>query len=502
MMTRSSGVLMPITALPSPYGIGTLGKGAFDFVDYLKAAGQAYWQILPIGITSFGDSPYQSFSAFAGNPYWIDLEALAEQKLLTAEELKSAIKPEGEAIAYAWLFRSRYELLKKAHARIDHVFKASMSLFVEQEKEWLVPFALFMTLKEAHGYRPWYQWAKPYKLAEKEALDAFSAEHGETISFWYFTQYCFFKHYNKLKAYANAAGIGLVGDIPIYVAEDSVELWLFADMFKLDAKHRSLTVAGCPPDAFSATGQLWGNPIYNWESMQAKGYPFWVKRLKQSLTVFDLLRIDHFRGFEAYWAIPSGEQTAVNGRWIKGPGHDLFRVLKEALGDLPIIAEDLGFITKEVQELRDDFGFPGMKVMQFAFDTREESDYLPHNYPANCVVYTGTHDNDTLQGWMKSADPLDVAHAKVYLKLDEEEGYHWGFIRGAWSSVAKIAIVPMHDLLGLGSEARINVPSTIGGNWTWRIKPEDLDLKTAARLLDLTKRYGRIKNVKHKQLDK
>jgi 4-alpha-glucanotransferase len=493
---------MPITALPDPYGIGTLGKGAYAFVDYLKKAGQRYWQILPIGITSFGDSPYQSFSAFAGNPYWIDIEALAAEHLLTTEELHSQMKPEGEPIAYAWLFRARYELLKKAHSRLDQNWQTAVAIFVEQEKEWLKPFALFMALKEAHGYRPWYQWALPYKLADQDALDAFSMEHLDTINFWYFTQYCFFKHYDTLKAYANASGIGLIGDIPIYVAEDSVELWLLSDMFKLDAKHRSLTIAGCPPDAFSATGQLWGNPIYNWESMKERGYPFWVKRLKQSLTVFDILRIDHFRGFEAYWSIPSGELTAVNGRWIKGPGHDLFSVLKEALGELPIIAEDLGYITKEVQDLRDDFGFPGMKVMQFAFDTREESDYLPHNYPENCVVYTGTHDNDTLQGWMKSADPLDVEHAKAYLKLDEVEGYHWGFIRGAWSSVAKIAIVPMHDLLGLGSEARINIPSTIGGNWTWRIKPEDLDLKTAEQLLELTKRYGRIKNVKHKQLDK
>ncbi len=498
MKTRSSGILMPITALPDPYGIGTLGKGAYDFVDYLKLAGQHYWQMLPIGITSFGDSPYQSFSAFAGNPYWIDLETLKKEGLLIEEELQGALKPEGQRINYALLFRERYALLKKAHKRVDSVYEQEIALFVEQEKEWLKPFALFMTLKEAHGYRPWYQWAQPYKVAQEGELNAFALEHAETVSFWYFTQFCFFKHYHALKKYANTAGISLIGDIPIYVAEDSVELWLLSDMFKLDGRHRSLTIAGCPPDAFSTTGQLWGNPIYNWPSMKEKGYPFWVKRLKQSLEVFDLLRIDHFRGFEAYWSIPSGESTAVNGQWIKGPGADLFHVLKKELGELPIIAEDLGFITKEVQVLRDAFDFPGMKVLQFAFDTREESDYLPHNYPENCVVYTGTHDNDTLQGWMLSADPLDVEHAKVYLKLDEEEGYHWGFIRGALSSVAKLAIVPMHDLLGLGSEARINIPSTIGGNWTWRIKPEDLDENIATRLRELTKRYGRIKNDKHK----
>lgn len=497
-MERSSGILMPITALPDPYGIGTLGEGAYAFVDYLKAAGQSYWQILPIGVTSYGDSPYQSFSAFAGNPYWIDLEGLASEGLLTEEELDQQRRPEGEAVDYAWLFDTRYRILKKAHQRISAETQAAMDAFIESESDWVKPFALFMTLKEAHGYRPWYQWALPYKLGEAEALAAFSQEHQETLHFWYFTQYYFFKQYLALKAYAGDRGIGLIGDIPIYVAEDSVELWLYADMFKLDAKHRSLTVAGCPPDAFSATGQLWGNPIYNWESMKDKGYPFWVKRLKQSLTVFDQLRIDHFRGFEAFWSIPSGEATAVHGRWIKGPGEDLFHVLKRELGELPIIAEDLGYITPEVQALRDAFDFPGMKVLQFAFDTREESDYLPHNYPKNCVVYTGTHDNDTLQGWMISADPLDVAHAISYLKLDEEEGYHWGFIRGAWSSVADLAIVPMHDILGLDASARINTPSTIGGNWTWRIRPEALDTGTAEKLLELTKRYGRIKHDKQR----
>lgn len=490
---RTSGVLMPISSLPSPYGIGTMGKQAKKFVDFLEKAGQKYWQILPICPTSYGDSPYQSFSSFAGNPYFIDLEYLCKDKLLTKKECESFDWGGSEKyIDYGIMYISRYKLLKKAYARFVKNIPDDYAQFCKTEAEWLDEYALFMALKDANDGVAWFEWDEDLKTRKPEAIEAAKKEYGDDIEFYKMLQYLFFKQWRQLKAYANSKNIEIIGDVPIYVAGDSADVWANPKQFYLDEELNPIEVAGCPPDAFSADGQLWGNPLFRWDVMKKDGYTWWTKRISAMADLYDIIRIDHFRGFDSYYAIPAEDDTAKNGEWKEGPGMDLFKVLEKKLGKLPIIVEDLGFLTPSVIKLLKDSGFPGMKVVQFAFDSREDSDYLPHNYPKNCVVYTGTHDNDTVMGWMKTAPKSAVKFAKEYLNLTKEEGYNWGMMRAAWSSVADMAIVPMQDILGLGSESRINTPSTIGENWKWRATADQIDNSIAKKLRKCMKMYARL----------
>ena len=490
---RTSGVLMPISSLPSPYGIGTMGKAARKFVDFLKKGGQKYWQILPICPTSYGDSPYQSFSSFAGNPYFIDLETLCKDKLLTKKECESFDWGGSEQyIDYGTMYVSRYALLKKAYARFKNAIPQEYWDFCDREREWLDEYALFMALKDINGGVAWSEWPEQYKHRHYDALEAVRHQNADDISFYKMLQYLFFKQWNELKAYANENGIQIIGDVPIYVSGDSADVWANPDQFYLDEARNPIDVAGCPPDAFTADGQLWGNPLFRWDAMKWDGYSWWTKRISAMAKLYDIVRIDHFRGFDSYYAIPAGSSNAKIGEWRQGPGMDLFNVLEQKLGKLPIIVEDLGFLTPSVHQLLRDSGFPGMKVIQFAFDSREGSDYLPHNYPTHCVVYSGTHDNDTSEGWMKNAPKESVKFAKEYLNLTKEEGYSWGMMRGAWASVADMAIVPMQDLLGLGTEARINTPSTLGNNWKWRATEDQINNKLATRLYKYTQMYGRL----------
>ncbi len=485
---RRSGILMPIFSLPSPYGIGTFGTAAYKFVDYLKSAGQTYWQILPLGPTSYGDSPYQTFSSFAGNPYFIDLDKICYEGLLSLEEIAEYSKND-ETVDYEFLYYNRFKLLKIAFSR----FKAdeNYSNFCLENNFWLDEYAIFMTLKNLHNDRPTDEWKEKYRRCSSELIDAVKKEHTDTVNFYKFLQYKFMGQWYELKNYANEKGIKIIGDIPIYVAFDSADVWGSPEQFLLDENLMPVSVAGCPPDAFSSTGQLWGNPLYNWENMAEDDYAWWKKRLRASFKMYDIVRIDHFRGFEAFYSIPFGSTTAETGSWVTGPGMKFFNSLEEELGDMPVIAEDLGFLTEGVREMLKESGFPGMKVLQFAFDTREESDYLPHNYPKNCVVYTGTHDNNTVLGWVGEVTEPTVLHAQKYLAVSRES-IASAMMRAALSSVADTCILMMPDILGKDGGGRINVPSTLGGNWVWRMKPEEFDMLQGARLYELTRLYGRI----------
>ncbi|MCI8443452.1 MAG: 4-alpha-glucanotransferase [Provencibacterium sp.] len=496
-MTRASGILLPVFSLPSPYGIGTFGREAYRFVNFLAAAGQQYWQILPVGPTSFGDSPYQSFSTFAGNPYFIDLELLQRKGLLTETELlKAKLQKNPRQIDYALLFHNRYPLLRIAYERAKEQDEAALSRFRLRHQSWIEDYALFMALKAAFGQKSWTKWPEDIRLREPQALEHWKEALCEECSYWAWLQMVFFRQWGALKRYANSKGIEIIGDLPIYVAQDSADAWANPEIFWFDENLSPVKVAGVPPDGFSATGQLWGNPLYRWEVLRERGYDWWVQRVEMSLSVYDRVRIDHFRGFDTYYAIPYGDETAERGEWLQGPGLELFTLLTEKLGGpyggkLPIIAEDLGYLTDSVRELLRGSGFPGMKVLEFAFDSREESDYLPHNYGHNCVVYTGTHDNDTVAGWFKSAAPEDVRFCRNYLQLTRREGENWGFIRGAWASTADLAVAQMQDFLNLGSEARINTPSTLGKNWCWRLQRGQLTLSLAEKIRQMTRLYGR-----------
>ncbi len=490
---RTSGILLPIFSLPSRYGIGTMGDEARKFIDFLKQAGQRYWQILPICPTSYGDSPYQSFSSFAGNPYFIDLEYLCRDGLLTEEECNSyAWGDNDQYIDYGQMYTSRYALLRIAYGRFMADAPAAYDEFCVSEADWLTDYALFMALKDAYGGDAWTAWDTEYKMRDEETICGALIEYAEDMEFYRFLQYLFFTQWRALKQYANENGIGIIGDVPIYVAMDSADVWAHPDQFYLDENLCPIEVAGCPPDAFSEDGQLWGNPLFRWRKMREDDYAWWTKRVAAMARLYDIVRIDHFRGFDSYYAIPAGDTDAKNGTWQEGPGIELFEALEEKLGKLPIIVEDLGFLTESVHQLVEETGFPGMKVIQFAFDTREDSDYLPHNYIHNSVVYPGTHDNDTLMGWQKTAPEESVAKATRYLNLTEEEGFNWGMLRAVWSSVSDMAIVPVQDLLGLGSEARINTPSTIGNNWKWRLLPGQLTDALAQRVHDYMELYARL----------
>ena len=490
---RESGILMHITSLPGPYGIGSMGKQAYRFVDFLESAGQSYWQILPLTPTGYGDSPYQSFSACAGNPYLIDLDTLVEQGLLKKTEVE-AVRwgSDPGRVDYGAQYRERGKLLSIAWSRFvpDQDYEA----FVAENASWLADFALFMALKEENGGASWLSWPEPLKLHQEAALAEKRAELAQAVQVQCFQQYLFDCQWKALRRYANEKGIRIIGDVPIYVPLDSADVWADPELFQLDENRRPKTVAGCPPDSFTAEGQLWGNPIYDWQAMADTGYGWWIRRLEAAARMYDVVRIDHFRGFESYWEVPAEDKTAQNGKWVKGPGLDFIRAIQKALPKLDFIAEDLGFVTPEVRQLQLDSGYPGMKVIEFAFDSREESDYLPHLYPVESVCYTGTHDNVTLKQWFDEASPEDVAYAKAYLGLNQEEGYIWGMIRGAMSSVSRLCVVQMQDYLELGKPARMNFPGTLSSaNWTWRAE-EGFDSEALAkRIYALTKIYGRTK---------
>ena len=483
---------MPIFSLSSKYGIGTLGKRAYEFVDFLCEGGQIYWQILPLCPTNYGDSPYQSFSSFAGNPYFIDIEQLIEENLLTKNEADSFDFGQTPVkIDYGKLYKNRTALLKIAFSRFTP--DKDYYNFINKNAYWLDDYSLFFAIKNREPEKPLGRWDPLLKKRDESALVKARKELSEEIDFCLFLQYKFYEEWFALKKYANKKGIKIIGDIPIYVALDSADLWAEPEQFLVDGELAPSFVAGCPPDAFSDDGQLWGNPLYNWAVMKKDGYKWWKKRLGFALQIYDTVRIDHFRGFESFYAIPAEDQNAKNGSWQKGPGIDLFDALKKSFGkDLPIIAEDLGFLTPEVKEMLEKSGFPGMKVLQFAFDSREESDYLPHNYTRNCVVYTGTHDNDTVNGWTLTAQKNDVDFARRYLHVDNDEGFNWAMMRAAMMSVADTCILMMADLIGLGSEGRINTPSTLGDNWQWRIADGSVNSWLAGILRENTVLYSRI----------
>ena len=492
-MKRSCGILLPVFALPSPYGIGTLGQAAYDFVDFLRQAGQSWWQMLPLGPTGYGDSPYQSFSSYAGNPYFIDLDLLRRDGLLTAQEIASlAWGSDPARVDYAALYENRFVLLQKAAERGWARDRAEVQLFARQNAQWLPDYALYMAVKRHFDEKPWTQWPdEAIRLRKPEAMAQYRQMLASDICMFTYSQFLFFRQWNALREYAHEQGVGIIGDLPIYVSMDSADVWAEPAFCQLDSDGYPTETAGVPPDCFSRDGQLWGNPLYRWEAMKADGYGWWIRRVDGAAKLYDMLRIDHFRGFESYWAVPYGDTTAKNGHWVKGPGMDLVQVLLNWFPQMQFIAEDLGFLTPEVRELLADSGLPGMKVLEFAFDSREPSNYLPHLYTPHCVCYTGTHDNAPLPAWKEEADPDDLALAVQYLGLNEEEGFHWGVLRGGMSSVAELFMAQMQDYLGLGAESRINTPGEPVGNWQWRLHPGQLTAALSRRMAHMARLYGR-----------
>jgi len=494
-MKRASGILLPVTSLPSRYGIGCFSTEAYNFVDRLAEAGQSYWQILPLGPTSYGDSPYQSFSSFAGNPYFIDLEALVEEGVLTRQECeKCDFGDEPDAVDYERIYKERLPLLRLAYERSNIAENEDYWRFVRENDYWLPDYALFMAVKGCFEGKAWNEWEEDIRKRWGYSMDYYRRECYFEIEFYQYLQYEFDKQWKKLKKYANDKGIEIIGDIPIYVAFDSADAWAHPEMFQLDGNLMPIAVAGCPPDAFSATGQLWGNPLYRWDYHRNTGYDWWCRRLEVCFKQCDVVRIDHFRGFDEYYSIPYPAKNAIGGHWEKGPGMDLFRVLNRRLGGRQIIAEDLGFLTDSVLRLVEESGYPGMKVLEFAFDPREETDYLPHSYDKNCVVYTGTHDNETLVQWYAGLDEKSRAFAVEYLNnadVPDEEKY-WDFVRLAMMSVANTCIIPLQDYLGLDAFARINKPSTLGGNWLWRMDEDMLSDELVEKIYRLTRISDRL----------
>ena len=497
---RAAGILMPIFSLPSNYGIGTFGKEAYRFIDFLKEAGQSYWQILPLSPTSYGDSPYQSFSAYAGNPYFIDLEMLCEDGYLEEKEFTEIDWGTPEKIDYALLYHKRFAVLRRAFSRFMENSPADFSSFVRKNSNWLEDYSLFMALKNANDGKSWETWQDSLRYRDERAINEAKKLYSNDMDFFKVLQYLFEKQWFALKEYANKNGIKIIGDIPIYVAYDSADVWCEPSQFDLDKKLLPKSVAGCPPDDFSKTGQLWGNPLYNWKEMKKtpEPYDWWCRRIKYTLGLYDVIRIDHFRGFESYYSIPFGDEDATGGKWRKGPGIEFFNYLKKKFGELPIIAEDLGFMTDEVKSMLDASGFPGMKVLEFAFDSNDDSEYLPHYCNKNCVVYTGTHDNDTVVGWSKTLDDDDINFAKNYMRTAEGEGINWSMIKTAYATAADTVIIPMQDFCGMGSEARINIPSTLGDNWVWRIDSGCINSWLAGIIKEITLTYRRFPIVKRK----
>ena len=492
---RRSGMLLPIASLPSPYGIGAFSKEAYEFIDLLRDTGQKLWQILPLGPTSYGDSPYQSFSTFAGNPYFIDLNVLIGKGWLTKEECDACDWGDHPSyIDYGKIYESRFPLLRKAFERSKILSDGNFLTFCVENNHWLDDYALYMAVKNKFGGKSWIEWDEEVRLREPAALKRYQDELREDIIFYQYLQFEFFELWKNVKNYAHEKGIQIVGDIPIYVAFDSADTWANPELFQLDENNLPVAVAGCPPDGFSATGQLWGNPLYRWDYHKRMHYGWWMRRIAHCFKLFDIVRIDHFRGFDEYYSIPYGDETAQNGHWEKGPGMDLFHTMKEELGERNIIAEDLGFLTETVYKLLRDSGYPGMKVLQFAFDTSENSDYLTYKYDRNCVVYTGTHDNDTTVGWYEHMTNWDRDVALRYMNSfhTPKEEQHWDLISLAMRSVADTCIIPVQDYLGLGSEARINTPSTLGDNWKWRMSKNAFSDELKGRIWHMTKLYGRL----------
>ena len=489
---RESGILMHITSLPGPYGVGTMGKPAFDFVDFLKKAGQRCWQILPLTPTGYGDSPYQSCSTYAGNHYLIDLPLLVEKGLLKQEEVEGVSWGDREnKVDFGILYQNRTKILRLAYSRFQG--GEAFETFCRENGSWLPDFALFMALKEKFQGKPWYSWEDGLKFRNADAIWNARQELKEEIRFYSFVQFVFYDQWNALRSYAHENDIRIIGDVPIYVPYDSADVWSSPEYFLLDEAMEPIAVAGCPPDAFSDDGQLWGNPLYRWDRLAQEDYSWWMRRLEAAGKLYDVVRMDHFRGFEAYWAVPYGDTTAKSGKWIKGPGMTFIEAIQKGLPNLKLIAEDLGFLTQEVLDLRDGSGLPGMKVLEFAFDSREPSDYLPHTYPANSVCYTGTHDNMTMRQWFDTASREAIEYATEYMTLNEKEGLVWGVIRTAMASVSNLCVTPMQDLLDLGADARMNFPGTqTSANWTWRAQTGVIDDALAQKLRKLTVLYGRM----------
>lgn len=487
---RRSGILLHISSLPSPYGIGTMGREAFDFVDFLKKSGQTLWQILPLNPTGFGNSPYQSFSAFAGNPYFIDFDLLCKDGLLKKSDFSNidwGYDP--RSVDYGRIYKERFRILQKACANFQK--NAEFEEFCLRNAFWLDDYALFTALKTSFGEKPWYLWPHSLKTKNEQAVESARSLLCNEIETQKIIQFLFFSQWHRLKEYANKNGIEIIGDLPIYVAHDSADVWGSPKQFELDEESNPVFVAGVPPDGFSAEGQLWGNPVFDWEYMRDDGYRWWIRRTEHSLKIYDRIRIDHFRGFSSYYSVPYGMKNAVKGIWRKGPETELFKAIEAALGKPKIIAEDLGYIDEGVLNLLSETGFPGMKVLQFAFDSREGSDYLPHNYPKNCVVYIGTHDNDTLEGWFENADPKDIEFAREYMRINGSESRCRAVIKTALASVGETVILTMQDLLELGSEAKMNTPSTAENNWQWRAIKSDFTKELADELRHLSELYGR-----------
>lgn len=506
-MKRKCGVLLPVASLPSRYGIGCFSQDAYEFVNFLADAGQTYWQILPLGQTGYGDSPYQSFSTFAGNPYFIDPEELIERGYITREDAdRCDFGADPRTINYEKIYNHRYTLLWKAFENSPFALsvkspwrdsrydadRADFDAFVRESSDWLEDYALYSALKRFFGGESFIKWDEAIRLRTPQALAQYREKLADSIRFYEFQQYFFDRQWHRLKQYANEKGIRIVGDIPIYVAFDSADTWSHPELFYLDEKGYPVDVAGVPPDAFSSTGQLWGNPLYRWDYHKKTGYDWWMRRMKQCFSLYDVVRIDHFRGFDEYYAVPFGEKTAMNGEWRPGPGLDLFKTMKEKLGKKSIIAEDLGLLTDSVIRMVKQTGYPGMKILEFAFDGKSSNAYLPHNYGTNCIAYTGTHDNQTLKGWYDSLDRKTKKQVRTYVGISSRARFpERQIIRTLFMSVAGTVIVPIQDYLELGDEARINTPSTLGGNWQWRLLPGELTADLAGRMRSLSQTYGR-----------
>ncbi len=496
-MKRLSGILMPMSSLPSPYGIGTMGKEAYRFVDFVKASGQKYWQLLPLGPTSYGDSPYASFSTFAGNPYYIDLDMLVEDGLLKEEDLAGinwGTNP--EYVDYGKVYESRYTVLRKAFQNGWETLKPEIRAFREENRSWLENYALYMAVKANFGMISWTKWPdEEIRLHKEAAVRQYAEALKDNVDFYVFIQYLFFQQWEKLRAYAHEQGVEFIGDVPIYVALDSADVWSEPKYFQLDQDNIPIEVAGVPPDQFTDEGQLWGNPLYNWDVMKADGYGWWIRRIEGAKKLYDMIRIDHFRGFESYWAVPNGDKTAKNGKWRPGPGFSLVGMLGQWFFDLKFIAEDLGYVVPEVKKLREDSKWPGMCVLEFAFYPDSDSDYLPHNIRPDSICYMGTHDNDTALGWVESLDEESREFAREYMHITEDEGWCWGMIRTGMATSSQLFVVQMQDVLELGHYARMNTPGNAVGNWQWRMKEDALTDELAEKLYHYTELYRRLPEV-------
>ena len=491
-MKRKSGILMAMSSLPSPYGIGTMGKSAYEFVDFLKAADQSWWQLLPLGPTGYGDSPYASFSSFAGNPYFIDLDMLAQEGLITREEIGENWGEDPQRVDYGAVYAGRYPVLRLAFERGKTRLSQETEAFRRENASWVENYALFMALKNHFSMKCWVDWPEEdIRLHRPDAVERYRALLREDVDFWVFCQFLFYRQWNALRAYAKEQGIRFIGDVPIYVALDSADVWAERDYFRLGADGLPLEVAGVPPDAFTADGQLWGNPLYDWDRMKADGYGWWIRRIEGAKKLYDMIRIDHFRGLESYWAVPAGEATARNGKWKPGPGMGLVGVLVNWFADLEFIAEDLGYITPEVRKLLTDSGLPGMKILEFGFDPHGDSDYMPHNCSFNSVCYVGTHDNETARGWVKAANAATLRYAREYLQKEAGESWCHALLRAGMGTGSRLFIMQMQDVLELGRESRMNAPGTLGRNWQWRMKPGAATPRRAEAIRTLTHCYRR-----------